>query len=125
VEIMQPSLLRDQMLKSKAAFFRGSWIADYPDAESFLSVFYGNVPAPPNYTRFANTTFDSLYVASLKETDEATRFALYQAMDRIIVEEAPIVPLYYDEVLRFVRKGVTGLEPNAMNLLDLRKVKVN
>jgi len=125
VEIMQPSLLRDQMLKSKAAFFRGSWIADYPDAESFLSVFYGNVPAPPNYTRFANTTFDSLYVASLKETDEAKRFALYQAMDRIIVEEAPIVPLYYDEVLRFVRKGVTGLEPNAMNLLDLRKVKVN
>lgn len=125
VEIMQPSLLRDQMLKSKAAFFRGSWIADYPDAESFLSVFYGNVPAPPNYTRFANATFDSLYVASLKETDEAKRFALYQAMDRIIVEEAPIVPLYYDEVLRFVRKGVTGLEPNAMNLLDLRKVKVN
>ncbi len=125
VEIMQPSLLRDQMLKSKAAFFRGSWIADYPDAESFLSVFYGNVPAPPNYTRFKNATFDSLYVTSLKETEQSKRFELYQAMDRIIIEEAPIIPLYYDEVLRFVRKGVTGLEPNAMNLLDLRKVKVN
>ena len=56
--------------------------------------------------------------------NEAKRFAMYQAMDRIIIEEAPIIPLYYDEVLRFVRKGVTGLEPNAMNLLDLRRVKI-
>lgn len=125
VEILQPSLLRDQMLKSKAAFFRGSWIADYPDGESFLSVFYGQVPAPPNYTRFQNSQFDSLYVLALKETDEAKRFALYQAMDRIVIDEAPIVPLYYDEVLRFVRKGITGMEPNAMNLLDLRRVKVD
>jgi oligopeptide transport system substrate-binding protein len=124
VEIMQPSLLRDQMLKGKATFFRGSWIADYPDAESFLSVFYGNVPAPPNYTRFRNAEFDSLYTLSLKETDQTKRFALYQALDRIVIEEAPIVPLYYDEVLRFVRNGVTGLEPNAMNLLDLKRVKV-
>ncbi len=124
VEIMQPSLLRDQMLKGKATFFRGSWIADYPDAESFLSVFYGEVPAPPNYTRFKNAEFDSLYTLSLKETDQTKRFALYQAMDRIVIEEAPIVPLYYDEVLRFVRKGVTGLEPNAMNLLDLKRVKI-
>jgi peptide/nickel transport system substrate-binding protein len=124
VEIMQPSLLRDQMLKGKATFFRGSWIADYPDAESFLSVFYGNVPAPPNYTRFRNAEFDSLYTLSLKETDQTKRFALYQALDRIVIEEAPIVPLYYDEVLRFVRTGVTGLEPNAMNLLDLKRVKV-
>jgi peptide/nickel transport system substrate-binding protein len=123
VEILQPSLLRDQMLKGNAPFFRGSWIADYPDAESFLSVFYGNMTAPPNYTRFGNAQFDSLYVASLLESDEAKRFAMYQAMDRIIIEEAPIVPLYYDEVLRFVRTGVTGLEPNAMNLLDLRRVK--
>lgn len=125
VEVMQPSLLRDQMLKGKATFFRGSWIADYPDAESFLSVFYGNVPAPPNYTRFKNAEFDSLYTLSLKAINQEERFALYQAMDRIVIDEAPIVPLYYDEVLRFVRKGVTGLEPNAMNLLDLKRVKVS
>ncbi len=124
VDILQPSLLRDQMLKGNATFFRGSWIADYPDAESFLSVFYGGMTAPPNYTRFKNAQFDSLYTASLKENDQAQRFALYQAMDRIIIEQAPIVPLYYDEVLRFVRKGVTGLEPNAMNLLDLRRIRV-
>src|SRR5690606_32288690 len=70
VEIMQPSLLRDHMLKGKATFFRGSWIADYPDAESFLSVFYSQVPAPPTYTRFNNAEFDSLYTQSLKATDQ-------------------------------------------------------
>ncbi len=48
VEIIQKSLLLEQTAKSEALFFRGSWIADYPDAENFLSVFYGKNPASFN-----------------------------------------------------------------------------
>ena len=51
VEAIQKSLLLEQTAKSQALFFRGSWIADYPDAENYLSVFYSKNPAPPNYTR--------------------------------------------------------------------------
>ncbi|MEP7254421.1 MAG: ABC transporter substrate-binding protein, partial [Ferruginibacter sp.] len=40
VEVIQKSLLMEQTAKSQALFFRGSWIADYPDAENYLSVFY-------------------------------------------------------------------------------------
>jgi len=40
VEVVQKSLLLEQTAKSEAPFFRGSWIADYPDAENYLSVFY-------------------------------------------------------------------------------------
>ena len=54
VETVQKSLLLEQTAKSEALFFRGSWIADYPDAENYLSVFYGKNPAPPNYTRYKN-----------------------------------------------------------------------
>jgi peptide/nickel transport system substrate-binding protein len=50
VEAIQKSLLLEQTSKSQALFFRGSWIADYPDAENYLSVFYSKNPAPPNYT---------------------------------------------------------------------------
>jgi ABC-type oligopeptide transport system substrate-binding subunit len=52
IEIMQPALLREQMSNSNASFFWATWIADYPDAESYLTMFYGKNTAPPNYTRF-------------------------------------------------------------------------
>lgn len=124
LETVPPQFQRELMSKGQAAFFRGSWIADYPDAESYLSLFYSGNPAPPNYTQFKNARYDSLYLAALNTNADDARIALYQEMDRLIIEEAPVVPLYYDEVMRFVRKGVTGLAPNAMNLLDLKRVQV-
>jgi len=44
-------------------------------------------------------------------------------MDQIAIDEAVIVPLFYDEVVRLVQKRVQGLEPNPMNLLTLKNVK--
>ncbi len=123
VEITQPAILREWMSLGKVQFFRGSWLADYPDAENYFAVFYSKNSAPPNYTRFANTNFDSLYETALAENDDAKRYELYHQMDRIIIEEAPVVPLYYDEVLRFSQKNVEGLTPNALNLLNLKRVR--
>jgi peptide/nickel transport system substrate-binding protein len=125
VEIMQPSLLREQMSNSAADFFWATWIADYPDAESYLSLFYGKNTAPPNYTRFKNASFDKLYEASLVEKDNTKKIALYQAMDKIIIEESPCVPLFYDEVMHFVQKRVHGFSTNSLNLIELKKVKLD
>jgi oligopeptide transport system substrate-binding protein len=43
-------------------------------------------------------------------------------MNRLVMTDAPVVVLYYDEVLRFVNKHVTGLGSNPMNLLTLKHV---
>lgn len=67
VEAIQKSLLLEQTSKSQTLFFRGSWIADYPDAENYLSVFYSKNPAPPNYTRFKNSAYDNLYEQALAQ----------------------------------------------------------
>ena len=123
VEVIQKSLLLEQTATSKAAFFRASWIADYPEAENYLSVFYGKNPAPPNYTRYQNTAYDRLYEQSLQTENDSVRMDLYRKMDSMIIEDAPIVPLWYDEVIRLVQPGITGFEPNALNLLELRRVK--
>lgn len=124
VEVVQKSLLLEQTAKSTAAFFRGSWIADYPDAENYLAVFYSKNPAPPNYTRFKNLQYDKLYEQALQETNDSTRLALYKAMDKIIIEEAPIVPIWYDMAIHLVNNQVKGLKPNALNLLELRNVTI-
>ena len=123
-EISQPAILREWMSQGKVQFFRGSWLADYPDAENYFAVFYSKNGSPPNYTRFNNAGYDKLYEQALAENDDAKRFAIYHQMERIIIEEAPVVPLYYDEVLRFSQKNVEGLTPNGLNLLNLKKVNL-
>ncbi len=122
IELMQSATLRELMSKGEADFFRASWIADYPDAENFMTLFYSKNPAPPNYTRFQNVDFDRLYEAALNENNDAKRYDLYQKMDKIIVEEAPVIFLYYDETARFFRANVKGITGNAINLLSVKKI---
>jgi peptide/nickel transport system substrate-binding protein len=123
VEVIQKSLLLEQTSKSQAPFFRGSWIADYPDAENYLGVFYSKNPAPPNYTRYKNAAFDLLYEKALSEKNDSARYILYQQMDRIIINDAPVVPLWYDMAIHLVHLNIKNFYPNSLNLLELRRVK--
>jgi oligopeptide transport system substrate-binding protein len=125
VEVSEIATLRERMRKGTAPFFRASWIADYPDAESFLTCFYGKNTPPPNYTTFKNEKFDLLYEQSLSETDVEKRYYLYREMDKIVIEEAPVVFLFYDETAQFYSKNISGLSKNAINLLSLKRVRKN
>lgn len=125
IELVESAVLRSQMRKSQAPFFRASWIADYPDAESFFTMFYSKNPAPPNYTRFSSPQFDELYEQALGENNDSLRYTYYHEMDRLLIEEAPVIFLFYDESALFARKEIEGLSRNAINLLNLRRVKKN
>jgi oligopeptide transport system substrate-binding protein len=123
VEVVQKSLLLEQTAKSEAVFFRGSWIADYPDAENYLSVFYGKNPAPPNYTRYNNPAFDKLYDKALFEKNDSLRYILYRQMDQLVMNDAPVMPLWYDMVIHLVQPTIKGFYPSSLNLLELRNCK--
>jgi peptide/nickel transport system substrate-binding protein len=122
IEVLESSILRDGMRKSSIPFFRASWIADYPDAESFLCMFYSKYPAPPNYTRYSNPEFDKLYEEAIKTDDIEKRYQLYQKMDNMLVEEAPVIFLFYDETALFSLKNISGLSDNAVNLLEVEDI---
>jgi len=117
--------LRQLIGKGEAAMFRASWIADYPDAENYLALAYGpnETPNGPNYTRFKNDRFDKLYLQAMQEPDLPARADLYKQQNALLVEEAPYIVLYYDQVLRLLKPGITGLSTNAMNVLDLKRVQ--
>lgn len=127
VEVNPPAALREQIAQSKSSWFRGSWIADYPDAENYLSLFYSpnHCPVGPNYTHFTSAKFDRLYERAKAEVDDSIRLRIYREMDSLIMDEAPVMVLYYDQVLHFTQKNVSGLRSNAMNSLDLRRVKID
>lgn len=124
VETVQKAYLLELTAGSQSPFFRGSWIADYPDAENYLAVFYSKNPAPPNYTRFSNAAFDNLFERAIREENDSLRYRLYQQADQLLIEEAPIVPLWYDKAVRLVQPGVTGFTPNGLNLLELRRTRL-
>ena len=116
---------QDMVANGSAKFFRASWLGDYPDEENYFSLFYSDHFAPgPNKTRFKNDEFDKLYEESRGIPDGFERIDHYRNMDRIIVEEAPVIVLYYDEVIRMTQKNVTGLEPDAMNILKLERADI-
>lgn len=125
VDVIQKSLLLEQTAKSQALFFRGSWIADYPDAENYLSVFYSKNPAPPNYTRYKNPAYDILYEKALSEKNDSLRYTLYQQMNRLIIDDAPVVPLWYDMAVHLVHTNIKNFPPNSLNLLELRKTRIS
>ncbi|MBQ9474148.1 MAG: amidohydrolase family protein [Bacteroidales bacterium] len=127
VDVNPPGALRENIAQSKSQWFRGSWIADYPDAENYLSLFTSNnfCPSGPNYTHYSNPRYDELYDRACRYPNDSLRTELYKRMNAMIMDDAPVVVLYYDQILHFTHKNLSGLASNAMNALDLRKVKIN
>lgn len=125
VDMMPPATLKQARSKGKLEMFRSNWIADYPDAENYLSLFYSKnfSPKGPNYTHFYNPTFDSLYENSFLIKDAQKRGETYQSMDSLAMSKHPLIPLYYDQVLRFSHKSVSGLNLNPVNVLKLKKIR--
>mgnify|MGYP005854971775 CR=1 FL=1 len=123
VDVLPASTLRQKRSASQLEAFRASWIADYPDAQNYLSLFYSKnkTPEGPNYTHFKSKVYDSLYEIALKTYDKEIRVNIYKKLDSLIVDKAAIIPLYYDEVVRFKQIYIKGLGINPVNLLDLKK----
>lgn len=126
LSVNQFSAHQELVDNSKVNFFRGSWLGDYPDGENYLTLFYSKnfAPSGPNKTHFKNEKFDQLYEEANAMTDTEERWKLYQEMDKIIIEEAPVIILYYDEVVRFTQKNVKGIKADAMNSLKLEGVDI-
>ncbi len=127
IEVIPPSSLKSAKSNGKIDLFRASWVADYPDAQNYLSLFYSANFAPngPNYTHFKDEQFDTWYTQALLETNQVTRVDLYKKMDALVIEKAPVVVLFYDEVIRFTAVDIKGLGINPTNLLELKNVQKN
>ena len=125
IDVIPAPNLKESKSKGKLDLFRASWIADYPDAENYLSLFYSKNFAPngPNYSHFKNKEFDNLYNKSLVATSTKSRIDIYKKMDSLEISQSPIIPLFYDEVVRFSQNNIENLGINPINLLNLKTVK--
>jgi oligopeptide transport system substrate-binding protein len=125
IEVTQGASLREMIAKNGINFFYGTWIADYPDAENYLSLFYSKnkIPFGPNYTGFNHKDFDKLFEQAYNVKSDEERYALYHKMDNLVMNQAPVVVLYYDKRVNLYQNNITGYSLNAQNLLTLKRVK--
>lgn len=126
IEVNPGPFHRERVSKGQMPFFRASWLGDYPDAENYLGLFYSPNQSPigPNYTHYHNDVFDSLYRAAMEINEVENRLEIYREMDRIAMEDAPVLVLFYDQTLILSSNRISGLPMNAMNSLVLKRLRI-
>lgn len=116
---------------ANAEIFRAGWVADYPSPESFLWLLYGatvpdelNKPSYPNTTRYKNPEFDKLFEMgrSAKSLDEG--YENFLKAEQVMINDAPIIVLWYGESYRFVKTGIKNFNINPMRYMDFTETYV-
>ncbi len=106
IEVLEGATQRAAVRQGKAQLWTASWLADYPEGENFMALFYSKNHSPqgPNTTHFSHAVLDSLYEHALKTLQPQQRWKLYAKMDSIIKTTLPIIPLYYYRTTWLYRK---------------------
>lgn len=92
--------------------FRGGWIADFPDATSFLDLFVGD--SPLNHSFFSDSEYDRLVAAAGAAGDD--RFDLLWSAEQRLLEAHAVIPLYYYVSRHLVDPRIKGFEDNPMDV---------
>jgi oligopeptide transport system substrate-binding protein len=127
IQILQFAQHLDNIDAGRVDFFRLGWIADYPDPENFLNLFYGkNVPdnpkdkSPINSFRYQNKKYDDLFEKAVKITDMTERYKIYLEAEQLAVSEAPVLFIFYDEDYRLLQPYVRGYPLDPMHRINCR-----
>ena len=92
--------------------FRASWVADYADASSFLDLLLSNNPR--NDTGYANARYDTL-LAQAEHTSGASRAELLAQAERLMLDDTPVIPIYFYVTKHLVAPSVRGWQDNALD----------
>ena len=113
------------MIKRNEGYFeiaRAGWIGDFLDPYTFLSMFRSD--SEMNEARWKNADYDRLIDQALGELDDETRYALYARAEAILLEELPILPLYFYSKQTLIGSWVKGFAPNPQDIHPLRDIRL-
>lgn len=99
--------------KIETEIYRSGWIGDYNDAYTFAELFASG--SGLNHTGYSSPDYDRLLREASAEGDMKRRAELLQQAERVLVEDLPIMPLYFYVTARLVRPWVGGFTPNIMD----------
>jgi oligopeptide transport system substrate-binding protein len=102
----------NDMTAQRYQIFSAGWSGDYPDAQNFVDILFHS-GSPQNHMGYSNAKVDKLLEQARVEADGAKRMTLYRQAERLIVDDAPWIPLTYGMAHVLVKPYVKGFEGNA------------
>ncbi|MBI3136554.1 MAG: peptide ABC transporter substrate-binding protein [Bacteroidetes bacterium] len=129
IEAIEFNDLIENQGHGRADIFRTTWFGDYPSPETWLLNAYGKIvpsdrslPSYVNSARFQNAEFDRLFEEGVRAATVEESYKSFAAAEKVLMEEAPFIVLWYGEDMMLVQASVRDLETNGMRYLDLRSV---
>jgi len=92
---------------------RAAWIGDYPDPETFLDMW--TIGGGNNDTGYANPAYDKLLSTALAAPDAASRAAIYQQLENKLMQDLPIIPVYFYKRVFLINPRVKNWVPNILD----------
>jgi oligopeptide transport system substrate-binding protein len=114
---------------ARAEIFRSAWIADFPSPENFLWTMYGgsvpsdlSAPSFPNTPRYKSAEFDNLFEAGQSAKTQEEAYDNFMKAEQILMNDAPVMVLWYDENYRLIKSNVRNYFSNPMRYRDYSQV---
>jgi oligopeptide transport system substrate-binding protein len=123
VRQMEPEIFLYSLRKEADEMFMLGWVADYPDPQDFLDNLF-HTGAFYNTGNYSNPSVDKLLDQAAIESDDAKRTKLYQEAEKIILDEAACLPLWYNTSYILVKPYVKNYKLNAMGIPTLNQVHI-
>lgn len=129
INVLPFAQLLENSFQGRFMLARNAYYADYPNPENFLWLFLGqHVPKSlseksiPNIARFSNARYDSYYRKGLNAKSQEEAFRYFRAAEQVLLDEAGILVLWYDEAYRLIKPYVRNFPNNAMQFRDFSVV---
>lgn len=128
-EVVQPKQGVEDQKYGRSEIYCTSWVADFPSPENFLWVLYGasvpadlSLPSYPNSPRYKNPEYDKLYEAGISSKTPEESYANFLKAEQLMMDDAPIMVLWYDDNYRLIKSNVRNLFSNPMRYRDYSQV---
>lgn len=119
---VEGKVLTDMQKQLQFQLARSSWLPDFGDAINFLDIFQSK--SPSNRTGWNNPQYDKLIQDAYKEADDVKRIQMLHDAEKILMEEAPIAPLYFYNTSLLQSDKASGIVSTSLSYTDLRKAVV-
>lgn len=122
-QVTEWGAMLDREDKNALECYHIRWAADYLDPQDYYSVLLRS-GGPENHVVYSNPKFDALCDAADVSQNPAQRAALYRQAARIAADEAPMIPLYYQQDVELIKPYVSGLDDGLMGHLPYKHLSL-
>ena len=123
VRLLEPNAFHYNLMEEADEMFALGWIADYPDPQNFLqTLFYTGTEY--NAGRFSSKELDDLIDRAAIEQDYDKRMALYQQAEQVAVDQAPVLPLWFNKSYILVNPRIKNYSIDPLGVPRLNLVTV-